>query len=67
MTFSLRTALSTFQDLVVERDAGVGADAFLAGAKRSEILGGFGDDVVVELDDDSAFELPSNANVHETL
>lgn len=51
----------------MERDGGVGADAFVAGAKRSEILGGFGDDVVVKLDDDSPFKLASNANVHETL
>lgn len=42
-------------DLVVEGDAGVGADALFAGAEGAEILGGFGNNVVEELDDDPAF------------
>lgn len=32
---------------------GVGTDAFFAGTESSEILGGFGNDVVEEFNDDS--------------
>lgn len=42
-------------DLVVEGDAGVGADALFAGAEGAEILGSFGNDVVEELHNDPAF------------
>nr|GMD00093.1 hypothetical protein Iba_chr05eCG11910 [Ipomoea batatas] len=49
----------------MKRDAGVRANALLAGAKSSEILGGFGDDVVVELHHYPPFQLPSDAYVEK--
>lgn len=47
----------------MKRNAGMRSDAFLAGAKSSEILGGFGNDVVEKLDDNPAFELIGNGNI----
>lgn len=47
----------------MERDAGAGTDALLAGAERSEILGGFGDNGGVELDEDPALEFASDADI----
>lgn len=47
----------------MEGDAGVGANALLAGAEGPEVLGGHGDDVTVELHHDPPLELPANADV----
>lgn len=47
----------------MEGDAGGGGNAFLAGAEGAEILRGFRDDVVVELDHDSTLELASDGDV----
>jgi len=46
----------------VESGAGV-AEAFFAGAQGSEVFGGFGDDVVVEFEDDSAGGFTTDGDV----
>ena len=51
------------KDLEMERNAGVRSNAFLASAKRPEILGGFRNDIVIELDDDSTFKLSAYGDV----
>ena len=52
-------------DLVMKRYTGVRTNAFLAGAESSEIFGGFGDDIIVELHDDSTFQLTADAYVQK--
>lgn len=47
----------------MERNAGVRGNAFLAGAERPEILGGFRNDVVIELNNDSSFKLSAYGDV----
>lgn len=55
------------EDLEVEGDTGVGTDALFAGAESSEILGGFGNDIVEEFDDDSAFQLAGDGDIEEAF
>lgn len=50
----------------MERESGNGGNAEFTGAKSPEILGGLGNDVVVEFDNHPTLELSSNADVHET-
>lgn len=47
----------------MEGDVGVWTDAFFAGAERSEIFGGFGNDIGEEFDYDSTLEFPADADV----
>lgn len=47
----------------MERDVGVWTDAFFAGAERSEIFGGFGNDIGEEFDYDSTLEFTADAYV----
>lgn len=53
------------EDLEVEGHPSVGTNAFLTGAESPEILGGFGNDVVVELDHYPPFKLLAYADVQE--
>ena len=50
----------------MERDVGVGAEAFLAGAKRAEVVGGLRNDVVEELHYYPPFHLSAYAYVQVT-
>jgi len=49
-----KTKKKKIKDLIVKRDISVGSYALFASAKGPEILRGFGNQVVEELDDDSA-------------
>lgn len=51
------------RNLVMEGNAGGLADALLAGAEGAEVLGGLGDDVGEELDNDAALKLAASADV----
>lgn len=53
------------EDLVVQGDAGGGADAHLAGAERAEVVGGLGDDVGEELHHEPPLQLCADGDVHE--
>lgn len=51
--------------LIMERNTCVGPNAFLASTESSEIFGGFGDNIIIQFHNNSAFQLAADRDIQK--